>query len=307
MCGHQRVRHERPRGRRPDQQGGPRRFSGAGVRSGGEGEAHVDRGVGDRLVALGELVVGQTGPATGAVRRDAVVLHQQPTTVDLLQGPPDRLDVLRVHGPIGRAHVDPAAHPVGHLRPEVDVALDGLAAPGVELGDAEGLDVGLAGEAELLLDRELDRKPVAVPTALAVDLVALHRPEAREGVLERARLDVVGAGASVGGGRALVERPGLLARVAGDGLLEDVLLAPESQHLVLEGGEVDLWGNGLVGSHCGPCFLRRRAGDEGTRSGRSRPRGTTLLGRPSARRPASWVTRVGPPQPVLLTRGHELL
>jgi hypothetical protein len=67
---------------------------------------------------------------------------------------------------------------------------------------------GLAGEAELLLDRELDRQAVAVPAGLALDVVALHRLVAREDVLEHARLDVVGAGHAVGGRRALVEGPG---------------------------------------------------------------------------------------------------
>ena len=52
----------------------------------------------------------------------------------------------------------------------------------------------LAGEAELLLDRELDRQAVAVPAGLAGDVVALHGLEPREDVLEDAGLDVVGAG-----------------------------------------------------------------------------------------------------------------
>jgi hypothetical protein len=79
--------------------------------------------------------------------------------VDLLQGPPHRLDVRRIHRPVGVAHVDPAAHAVGHLLPQVDVPLHGLTAARVELRDAVRLDVGLALEAELLLDRELDREP----------------------------------------------------------------------------------------------------------------------------------------------------
>ena len=89
----------------------------------------------------------------------------------------------------------------------VDVPQHRLPAPGVELGDAVRLDVLLAGEAELLLDGELDRQAVAVPAGLARDVVALHRLEAREDVLEDPRLDVVGARHAVGGRRALVEDP----------------------------------------------------------------------------------------------------
>ena len=202
--GDRRVGDERPRRGRPHQEGG----AVLGPRAGGQREPDVDAGVGDRLVALGHLVVGEPRLVAGAVRRDPVVLDEQSLAVDLLERPPHRLDVLRVHRAVGLAHVDPAAHPVGHLLPEVDVALHRLAAAGVELRDPEGLDVGLAGEAELLLHGELDGQAVAVPAALAVDLVALHRAEPREDVLERARLDVVGAGTAVGGRRALVEGPG---------------------------------------------------------------------------------------------------
>ena len=63
--------------------------------------------------------------------------------------------------------VGPVAHPLGHLLERVDVPLDVLAALRVELGDAVRLDVGLAGEAELLLDGELDRQAVAVPAGHA--------------------------------------------------------------------------------------------------------------------------------------------
>jgi hypothetical protein len=58
------VGHQRPRRRRPDQEvrAVPR------GRAGGHREPHVHRGVDDGLVALGDLVVGQAGPAARAVR-----------------------------------------------------------------------------------------------------------------------------------------------------------------------------------------------------------------------------------------------
>ena len=86
-----------------------------------------------------------------------------------------------------------------------------LAAAGVELRDAVRLDVLLAGQAELLLDGDLDGQAVAVPAGLAGDVVALHGLEAGEEVLEDAGLDVVHAGHAVGGRRALVEDPGAAA------------------------------------------------------------------------------------------------
>ena len=96
-----------------------------------------------------------------------MVLDEQPALVDLLERPPHALDVLGVHRPVGLVGVDPVAHALGHLLELVDVAEDRLAALGVELGDAVVLDVLLAGEAELLLDGELDGQAVTVPASLA--------------------------------------------------------------------------------------------------------------------------------------------
>lgn len=256
------VGHQGPRGGRPDQQRGLAR-----ERAGGQREADEHRGVDHGLVALRELVVGQAGAAARAPRGDPVVLHQQALVEDLLQRPPDGLDVLRVHRPVRLVEVDPVAHPLGELGELVGVAGDRVAAPGVELGDAVRLDVLLAGEAQLLLDGQLDRQAVAVPAGLAGDVVALHGPEAREDVLEDAGLDVVGAGHAVGGRRALVEDPlgttlGLLQAAP-----EHLLVLPEAEDLVLERGQVDLRGDGVVAGH-GGVYLRRMRGlasDGGTR------------------------------------------
>ena len=98
----------------------------------------------------------------------------------------------------------------------------------------------LAGEAELLLHGELDGQAVAVPAGLAGDVVALHRLEPGEHVLEDAGLDVVGAGHAVGGGRALVERPGAAGRGCVERPLEDLFPRQNVEHLVLERGKVDL-------------------------------------------------------------------
>ena len=215
--------------------------------------------------------------------------------MDLLQRPPDRLDVGGVHRPVGLAHVDPVAHPLGHLLEEVDVPLHRLAAAGVELGDAVRLDVGLAGEAELLLDGELDRQAVAVPAGLAVDLVALHRLEAREDVLERPRLDVVGAGAAVRGGRALEEGPACrLPRCGPRTSRRSAARARSRARSRSRLGQVDLRGDGAVRAHCVPSAsavehsIRR---DEVAVA--ASPRYHPPWPADPARRPTSWATRVG--------------
>lgn len=229
---HRRIGHHGPRCRRPHEKGDTR--VSVGERTAGQhGESHIDGGIDDGLVALGELVVGEPGAAAGAVRRDAVVLHEQALVEDLLERPPHRLDVFGCHRPVGVVHVDPKAHAPGHLIELVDVPEHGLAALGVELRDAEFLDVLLAGEAEFLLYGEFDGQAVAVPAGLARDVVALHRAVAREDVLEDAGLHVMGARLAVGGRWALVEHPRGATLRLGDRLVEDVFVRPELEDLPL--------------------------------------------------------------------------
>lgn len=179
-----------------------------------------------------------------------MVLDQQALVEDLLQRPPDRLDVLGVHRAVRVVEVDPVAHAGREVGERVGVAGHGLTALGVELGDAVRLDVLLAVEAQLLLDRELDRQSVAVPAGLAADVVALHGPEAGEDVLEDPGLDVVGAGHAVGGGRALVEDPLGASLGLFEALGEDLAVAPEIEHGVLQRGQVDLGGYLVVLRRC---------------------------------------------------------
>ena len=190
-------------------------------------------------------------PQRGQYGHDLVALGQQALVEDLLERPPDRLDVVVVEREVGVVGVDPEADPLGQRVPLVDVAQHRLAALGVELGDAVALDVVLGVEAELLLDLELDRQAVAVPAALAVHVVAAHRPVAREDVLEHAREHVVGAGTAVRGRRTLVEDVRLGALAAADRLAEDVALAPALEHPLLELGEGLRGIDWLVAGHGG--------------------------------------------------------
>ena len=134
---------------------------------------------------------GERRAAARAVGDDAIALVEQPLGVDLLERPPDRLDVARVERAVGVVEVDPEADPLGQRPPLLEVLEHRLGAAAVELGDAELLDLGLVGEAELLLDGDLDAEAVAVPAALALAAIAAHRLVARVDVLEDARQHVV--------------------------------------------------------------------------------------------------------------------
>ena len=243
QCG---VGEQRPR------RGGPGEDLVAGAQRSGavdDREGDVDARVLDVLVALGDLVRGQRGPAAGAVGHDLVALVQQLAVPHRPQRPPDRLDVVGLQRPVRVLEVDPVPDPLGQPVPVLEVLEDRLAALGVELGDAVALDVVLGLEAELLLDRDLDGQAVAVPAALALDVAPAHRLIAREDVLERAGEHVVRAGPAVGGRRALVEHVGLGARAPADRLAEDVALAPALEDLLLERGEVGLGGQGAERRH----------------------------------------------------------
>ncbi len=151
MHGNRGVGHQRPRGRRPDEQADTR----LAERAGGHRETDVDRGVDHVGVTLGDLVVGQGCLVPRAVGGDAMVLDKQPLVKDLLQGPPDALDVGGVHGAVGVVQITPVAHALGHPGEVRDMAQHRLAAAGVERGDTECLDVTLTGETQFLFHGEL--------------------------------------------------------------------------------------------------------------------------------------------------------
>ncbi len=323
--GHRGVGDQGPRRRGPYQQVGAGQLGGRAGRCGQHPEPHGHRRVGDQPVhvRLAELVVGQRGAAARAVRADPEVTDQQALVEDDLERPPDRLDVGRVHGPVGAGQVDPVGHPLGQCLERVHVPQHRLPAPGVELLDAVGLDVLLAGQPEFLLHRDLDRQAVAVPAAAARHVVPLHGLEPGEHVLEHPGLDVVHARHAVRGWRPLVAGPGGPAGGLLQRALEHLAVGPGGQHLVLDRGQVQHRGqvrerprNCMVlvrhavrppaGSSAGgwspPCRSRRR--DEVRRR---RPRGTTLLGRlacgplsscllpvlPGSLSPPAWPGRTG--------------
>ena len=244
---HGRVRDERPRRRRPHDQ----RVALAEVaRRPGDREADVDRRVLDVLVALRDLVRGERRAAAGAVRDDLVALVEEVAVPQRLERPPDRFDVVGVERVVRLVEVDPVADPLGQRAPVLEVLEHRLAALAVELGDAVALDVLLGGEAELLLDRDLDREPVGVPAALALDVVPGHRLVAREDVLEHAGEDVVRARVAVGRRRALVEDERRRALAVAQRRAEDVALAPAREDLLLQRGEGDVRRQRLVhGAH----------------------------------------------------------
>src|SRR6185369_13673317 len=178
--------------------------------------------------------------AARAVRGDPVTLVDEALVPHLADDPPDRLDVLVGQRPVRVLGVDPDARSLSERGPVFDVARHGVAAALRELRDTERLDLVLVGEPELLLDLDLDRKAMAVPAALARDVVAAHRLKPRVEVLEDASPHVMEPGAAVRGRRALVEDPRLGALAQPLGLFDDLARPPPRQHSFLERDEVEV-------------------------------------------------------------------
>ncbi len=225
------VGDQRPRRRRPDEEV---------VVAIDDREADVHRRLGHVLVPLRDLVARERGAAPAAVRHDLEALVDRALVPHRLQVPPHALDVGVRERPVRVCRVDPHPDPRGQRGPVLHVALHRLAAAGVELRDPELLDLLLAVEAELLLDLELDRQPVAVPAALAGDVAAADRVEPRIEVLEGAGPHVMEAGLPVRGRRSLVEHPLACTLAPSHALGEHVVVDPSALDAFLERDEIEL-------------------------------------------------------------------
>ena len=197
-------------------------------------EEGPDRRIVGVLVVLGHLVAGEGGAAARAVGLDLVALVEEAACGELGEGPPDRLDVGVGVGEIGVVEVEPVADALAHRPPLPLVGVDAVQAGLVELGDAVGLDLLLAGEPEPLLDLDLDGEPVGVPPGLAGHVIATHGAVAGEEVLHHPGDHVAHVGHVVGGGGPLEEDEFPLGSRLPQALLEDPPLAPAVEHLQLE-------------------------------------------------------------------------
>ena len=159
---------------------------------------------------------------------------------EVLQAPPDALNIGGFQGGVGVLQVHPVGDALGKGLPLLLVGEDGLAAGLVEALNAVGLNLPLALEAELLLHLQLHGKPVGVPACPPGRVVAPHGLVAGEEVLVAPGLGVAHVGEAVGGGRALVDGVAGTAFAVFHALLEDLFPLPEGQDLLFQLGKVGL-------------------------------------------------------------------
>ena len=185
-----------------------------------------------------QLVAGEARSGGGRVGLYGVALIEQTLLVELLQQPPERLDVLVVVSDIGVVEVHEVAHalrqvaPLGGERHHVLAAL-AVVVLGRDIAGRVGIvDVGL-GDAQCLLHAQLHGQAVGVPSGLTLHLEALHGLVAVESVLQRTAQHMVDARVTVGRGRTLVENKLRTALTLFHGAAEHVLTLPLLKNLVV--------------------------------------------------------------------------
>ena len=233
------VGRQGPRGGRPDQRQHSPELVVLALRLEAVADGH-GRVLADLvdLVVHAQLVVGQRGLVVPAVGQHAEALVDQALVVELLEGPHDRLHEVGVHGLVVVVEVDPAGLAGDVVAPLAGVLEDRLAAGGVELLDAQLVDLVGGLEAQLAHRLELGGQAVGVPAEAALDAPPAHRLVARDEVLDVAGQQVAVVRQPVGEGRAVVEDELVVAVGAGVALLdargERVVGVPVGQHGLLD-------------------------------------------------------------------------
>ena len=146
---------------------------------------------------LVEFVGTETCTRHRGVRLNGVALVKETFLVELFEQIPKGFDILVVVGDVRVLQINPVAHLLGEVRPLAGVFHHLLAASSVVLIDADLLADVLFGNAEFLLDAELNGQSVGIPAGFALHLIALHRFVAAESIFDRACQNVVNTRHSV--------------------------------------------------------------------------------------------------------------
>mmetsp|Transcript_37061 Transcript_37061/g.94824 ORF Transcript_37061/g.94824 Transcript_37061/m.94824 type:complete len:440 (-) Transcript_37061:3-1322(-) len=189
-------------------------------------ELHDDGGVGNLLVILRHLEVGQRSGQGRAVCHNAEGAVNQALVEKLLEAPPNGLHEGQIHGLVVVVEVDPPAKPLHDLTPFIGVHLHNGPALLVVLVDPHLQHVLAALDVEFLVDDALYWHTVAVPAEPPLNVIAALVRMAAHHVLDGTGQDVpvVRQAGSEGGPIVEVER--LLALRLPQALLERIDIFP---------------------------------------------------------------------------------
>ena len=180
---------------------------------------------------LVQLVRAKTCTRTWRIWLDGITLVEQALVVELLQKPPQSLDVLIVVSDIRMVKVNEVAHLLSQFTPLGSELHHVLTALMVVVFRRDVLLRSLVvnillGNTQFLLDTQLHRKSVGIPSRLAVNLESLHSLVSVECILNTTCEDVVNTRVSVCRWRPLKEDKLRAAFTLINRLVEDVVLLP---------------------------------------------------------------------------------
>ena len=227
-------------------------------------QAHVERRVGDVLVGVDQLVLGERRAAARAPRHRAMALVEPSQLMHALEKLPDVRDVGIGHRVVRLVPVHPLPEPLGVLGQLARIRRHPLTAGDGELVEAVLLDLGLGVEPELLLDPHLDPQALAVEAVLVALIMAEHRVVALPDVLDRAAPSVVHPHRVVGGDGAVDEAELLVAAIGVAQHLEGALGLPSLERAMLQRDVVGLRRDGLKRRHARSVLMRAETGHRRT-------------------------------------------
>ena len=180
----------------------------------------------------------QTRAGSRRVGLNGVTLVEVTFLIELFEQVPQGLDILVVVRDIRVIEVHPIAHLLGEVGPLARVLHHLTAASRVVLIDADLLTDILFGDAEHLLYTQLNRQTVCVPTGFTAHLIALHRLETAERVLDRTCHHVVNTRHTVRRRGTFEEQELRMSLTGADTLLKQVFFFPFCQHLFAQRRQV---------------------------------------------------------------------
>ena len=218
-----------------------RHVGGQGPGGGGPGQDigvlpfHLKLGDGgallDLLISLGNLMAGKRGSAAGAIGHNLKAFVQQPFLPDLLERPPFRLDEIVVIGDIGFIHIRPESNDTGEILPHTLVFPDALFTLLDKGFQTVGFDLFLSVQSQLLLDLQLYRQAMGIPTGFPGNHIAFHGAVAGDHILDDAGEHMTNMRFAVGRGRSVIEGIGGAFLAVFHTLFKDMVLFPEIQYV----------------------------------------------------------------------------
>ena len=165
---------------------------------------------------------------------DGISLVEKALVIELLEEPPEGFDITVVISDIRIIEIDPVTHLASQVGPLLRIFHNLLAASCIVVVHRNLLANVLLGDAKHLLDAQLNRKSVSIPSGLALHLEALHRLETAEYILDRTSHYVMNTGHTIGRRGTLVEDKRRMTFTCGHRFNKDVFGVPILQNLFID-------------------------------------------------------------------------